>query len=62
MLYDTLRVRGIVSRSMKATKPDGAAIEPVTGTIVIMDSISHDAVFANPGTAKVLGRLALDGD
>jgi DNA-binding beta-propeller fold protein YncE len=52
----------VVARIPTGTKPDGAAIEPITGAIVIMDSISHDAVFANPRTAKVLGRLALDGE
>lgn len=44
------------------TKPDGAGLEPVTGTLVIMDGVSHDAVFANPKNAAVLGRLPLDGE
>jgi DNA-binding beta-propeller fold protein YncE len=61
MIFD--RTTGkVVSRVPTGTKPDGAAIEPITGTVVIMDSISHDAVFADPNTAKVLGRLPLDGE
>lgn len=52
----------VVSRIPTGDKPDGAAIEPVTGTVVIMDSISHDAVFADPNSAKVLGRLPLEGE
>ena len=52
----------VVARIPTGAKPDGAAIEPVTGTVVIMDSIGHDAVFANPNTAQVLGRLPLDGE
>lgn len=52
----------VVARIPTGTKPDGAAIEPVTGTAVIMDGISHDAVFAKPETAQVLGRLPLEGE
>jgi DNA-binding beta-propeller fold protein YncE len=43
-------------------KPDGAVIEPVTGNAVIMDGIGHDAVFADPQKATVLGRLPLGGE
>jgi DNA-binding beta-propeller fold protein YncE len=52
----------VEARIPTGEKPDGAAIEPVTGTLLIMDSIGHDVVFANPGTAQVLGRIALDGE
>jgi DNA-binding beta-propeller fold protein YncE len=52
----------VVARIPTGAKPDGAALEPVTGTVVIMDSIGHDAVFADPNTAKALGRLSLDGE
>jgi DNA-binding beta-propeller fold protein YncE len=52
----------VVARIPTGEKPDGAALEPVTGTLLIMDSISHDVVFANPSTAEVVGRLALDGE
>ncbi len=44
------------------TKPDGAAVEPATGQIVIMDGISHDVVFADPKSGAVLGNLVLDGE
>jgi len=43
-------------------KPDGASLDPASGTLVIMDGIGHDAVFADPKNAAVLGRLALDGE
>ncbi|HKD21040.1 MAG TPA: YncE family protein [Rhizomicrobium sp.] len=43
-------------------KPDGAVIEPVTGDAVIMDGIGHDAVFADPQKATVLGQLPLGGE
>ena len=43
-------------------KPDGASLDPATHTLVIMDGIGHDAVFANPDSAAVLGHLALDGE
>jgi DNA-binding beta-propeller fold protein YncE len=52
----------VVAHIPTGEKPDGAAVEPVTGTVVIMDSIGHDAVFANPNTAEVLGRLPLGGE
>jgi DNA-binding beta-propeller fold protein YncE len=52
----------VVARIPTGTKPDGAAIEPVTGEAVIMDGISHDAVFADPQSAKVLGTLPLAGE
>src|SRR5690349_8516767 len=44
------------------TKPDGAAVEPTTGQIVIMNGISHDVVFADPKSGAVLGNLVLDGE
>src|SRR5215469_5973917 len=47
----------VLARIPTGTKPDGAVVEPVTGTAVIMDSISHDAIFADPKTAAVLGKL-----
>ena len=43
-------------------KPDGATLDTATHTIVIMDGVGHDAVFANPDSAAVLGRLPLDGE
>jgi len=44
------------------TKPDGAAVEPTTGQIVIMNGISHDVVFADSKSGAVLGNLVLDGE
>jgi hypothetical protein len=44
------------------TKPDGAAVEPTTGQIVIMNGISHDVVFADPKSGAVLGNLTVDGE
>ncbi len=52
----------VLARIPTGTKPDGAVVEPVTGTAVIMDSISHDAIFADPKTATVLGKLQLEGE
>lgn len=52
----------IIASIPTGAKPDGAVLEPVTGNVVIMDSIGHDAVFADPQTASVLGRLPLDGE
>ena len=52
----------ILSEIPTGTKPDGAAVEPSTGQIVIMDGISHDVVFADPKSNVVLGKLALDGE
>lgn len=52
----------ILSEIPTGTKPDGAAVEPATGQIVIMDGITHDIVFADPKSSAVLGNLALDGE
>ena len=52
----------ILSEIPTGTKPDGAAVEPSTGQIVIMDGISHDVVFADPNSSAVLANLALDGE
>jgi len=46
----------ILSEIPTGMKPDGAAVEPATGQIVIMDGISHDIVFADPALrAKLNG-------
>ena len=52
----------VLARIPTGTKPDGAVVEPVTGTAVIMDGVSHDAIFADPKTAKVLGKLQFEGE
>ena len=52
----------ILSEIPTGTKPDGAAVEPATGQIVIMNGISHDIVFADPKSSAVLGNLVLDGE
>jgi DNA-binding beta-propeller fold protein YncE len=52
----------ILSEIPTGTKPDGAAVEPSTGEIVIMNGISHDIVFADPRSSAVLGNLVLDGE
>ena len=52
----------VLSEIPTGTKPDGAAVEPTTGQIVIMDGITHDIVFADPKSGAVLGNLALDGE
>jgi DNA-binding beta-propeller fold protein YncE len=52
----------ILAEIPTGTKPDGAALEPATGQIVIMNGISHDVVFADPNSGAVLGNLALDGE
>ena len=57
------RITGkILSEIPTGTKPDGAALEPSTGQIVIMDGVTHDVVFADPKSSAVLGKLALDGE
>ena len=52
----------VLARIPTGIKPDGAVVEPVTGTAVIMNGISHNAVFADPKSAKVLGKLQLEGE
>lgn len=61
MIFDRETGKVLV-RIPTGVKPDGAVIEPVTGTAVIMDSISHDAVFADPKSGAVLGKLQLEGE
>src|SRR5207237_194372 len=47
----------VLARIKTGKKPDGAALDPATGVVVIMDGITQDAVFADPETGKVVGRL-----
>lgn len=43
-------------------KPDGAVLDPASGQVLIMDGVSHDALFVNPDTGAVLGRVDLEGE
>ncbi|HEV2366206.1 MAG TPA: hypothetical protein VGS12_18660 [Caulobacteraceae bacterium] len=43
-------------------KPDGAGFDPATGLVLVCDGISHDILFIDPRTAKVVGRIAVEGE
>jgi len=57
------RASGRILRTIATSKkPDGAVLDPASGLVVIMTGIGDEAMFVNPDTGAVLGRVKLEGE
>jgi sugar lactone lactonase YvrE len=57
------RASGKILRTIATSKkPDGAVLDPSSGLVLIMTGIGQEAMFVNPDTGAVLGRVKLEGE